>query len=795
MKTKLTIVSVLLIVFSLQANAQKPNLSSLTIKEIMSKNFTGNPPSRPQWSADSKTLFFNWNPDHGTKSGVYLIHPDEPQPVKSSRTELQKAIPAKAVWNPDKTRKLEKGEKGLMLINPRKKDTTILLRVAGRIGSYRFSSSGHKVVFTLDQNLYWIDLQTGQFRQLTNFVAKRPGEPKPQQKKLNDQDHWLMQEQARLFPELSRVQSRSSRSFYRSPRISGGLKGVIKPIYTDSFSVRNLILTPDEKHVTFSMNWPAKEPSKSTIMPVYVTRSGYTEVRNTRSKVGSLPGRMNIGILNIETDQLIQLQLNQIPGITDLPDYVTDYPEKYKNRKPEVRPVYLSGPIWSPNRKYAVVIANSFDNKDRWILRLNIQDGSLKLLDRQRDEAWIGGPGIGWGGSTGWMPDSRRFWFQSEESGYSHLYWVDLESGEKKALTSGHFEIYSPFLSKNHKWWYFTSNEVHPGVRHFYKMPLEGGKRIQITKMDGSNSVILSPDEKWLAIMYSFANRPVELYLKKNQPGAVPLQVTDSRSEAFKAYPWRIPEFITFKASDDAIVYARLYRPKAEKSNHAAVVFVHGAGYLQNAHKWWSSYYHEYMFHNILVDNGYTVLDMDYRGSAGYGRDWRTGIYRNMGGKDLSDQVDGARFLVHQYRIDPARIGIYGGSYGGFITLMAMFKAPGVFAAGAGLRSVTDWAHYNHGYTANILNTPVEDSLAYYRSSPINFAEGLQGHLLMCHGMMDNNVHFQDIVRLTQRLITLGKENWELAVYPLQSHSFTDPDAWTDEYRRIFKLFQQVLNQ
>jgi dipeptidyl aminopeptidase/acylaminoacyl peptidase len=126
---------------------------------------------------------------------------------------------------------------------------------------------------------------------------------------------------------------------------------------------------------------------------------------------------------------------------------------------------------------------------------------------------------------------------------------------------------------------------------------------------------------------------------------------------------------------------------------------------------------------------------------------------------------------------------------------MAMFNHPGVFAAGAALRSVTDWAHYNHGYTSNILNTPVCDSLAFVRSSPVYFAEGLEGALLMCHGMADDNVHFQDIVRLTQRLIELGKENWELAVYPVESHAFTETSSWLDEYRRILKLFDDNLKK
>lgn len=126
---------------------------------------------------------------------------------------------------------------------------------------------------------------------------------------------------------------------------------------------------------------------------------------------------------------------------------------------------------------------------------------------------------------------------------------------------------------------------------------------------------------------------------------------------------------------------------------------------------------------------------------------------------------------------------------------MALFTKPGMFAAGAALRPVTDWAHYNHPYTANILNPPQEDHEAYRRSSPIYFAEGLQDALLICHGMVDTNVHFQDSVRLVQRLIELRKENWELAVYPVEDHSFVQPTSWADEYKRVLKLFETNLKK
>ncbi len=311
--------------------------------------------------------------------------------------------------------------------------------------------------------------------------------------------------------------------------------------------------------------------------------------------------------------------------------------------------------------------------------------------------------------------------------------------------------------------------------------------------MKGGNEVSLSPDEKWLAIRHSTSNRPWELYLQENKAGAKAVQITKSTSQAFDAYAWREPDVVSFKNRHGDDVYARVYKPTIAHPSKPAVIFVHGAGYLQNVHHWWSQYFREYMFNNFLADQGYTVIDIDYTASSGYGRNHRTGIYRHMGGKDLSDHVDGVAFLEKNYGINPSNVGIYGGSYGGFITLMGLFTEPEVFKSGAALRSVTDWAHYNHGYTSNILNEPFNDEIAYKRSSPLYFAEGLKGHLLMAHGMVDVNVHFQDIVRLSQRLIELGKDNWELAVYPVEDHAFVEPASWTDEYKRIYKLFEKTL--
>jgi len=790
---KLLLILFILSALSLQAQIEKNNKSALTIEKIMQDpdKWIGTLPEQISWSDDSKNIYFNWNPEHDTLSSLHAYSLKSKKIDKVSIEEERKLPGRFSSYNSDKTKKVFVRDGNLFLLDIKKGTEKQLTDWLQRAQSPKFELNDTHIAFRFNQNLFLLNLKTGLIKQVTNFTS---GQEKPE-KKSQGQAKWLEEQQMELFDVLKEKEAMNKT--LENQRKAEELPKPEK-IYLGKSRLADASLSPSGKFVVYT-TYESPQGNKPTSVTHFVTESGYTEGIEGRTKVGSEQMSVTMGIFDVENNTTIPIQTDEIPGLKDLPEYLKDYPRSIPEDESKIknREFNLLGPVWNQKEDKAVVVALSKDNKDRWILLLDPATGNLDLLDRQHDEAWIGGPGIeGWGfstGSIGWMPDGISVWFQSEETGYSHLYMVNTETLEKKALTSGKFEVSEAFISKDKKYFYFTANKVDPGVMHFYRMPVWGGELTQLTSTEGNNEVTLSPDEKYLAIRYSFANKPWELYLQENKPGAKAEQLTHSTTKGFNSYPWRVPDFITFRASDGATVYARLYRPKNPVNQGPAVIFVHGAGYLQNAHKWWSDYFHEYMFHNFLVDNGYTVLDMDYRGSAGYGRDWRTGIYRHMGGKDLSDQVDGAKMLTEKYQVSPSKIGIYGGSYGGFITLMAMFKDGDIFTAGAALRSVTDWAHYNHGYTANILNTPVKDSLAYVRSSPIYFADGLKGALLMCHGMVDNNVEFQDIVRLTQRLIELGKENWELAVYPVESHGFTEPSSWTDEYKRIYKLFEENL--
>ncbi|GAB4021377.1 prolyl oligopeptidase family serine peptidase [Spirosoma migulaei] len=795
----------------------------LTVETIMQdqKVWVGTSPSNPFWSDDSQTLYFSWNPEKAKGDSLYKVSFSVPakgkvaipsKPVKVTPGE-RRALPTApvAAYNKTYTKRLFDRQGDLFLIDVKSGKIRQLTNTVEVEADPVFSGDEQQVVFRRSgagANLFSIDLQSGELTQLTDF---RAGAKKPDPK-LSDEEKFLKQDQLRLSIILKERKDKKD----EGERISKADRPKRpKEIYLDDKQLLNPQVSPDGRFITYRLSKSAPN-SKTTQVPNYVTESGYTEEIAARTKVGAPAAAQEFFVYDTVKDTVRAVSTKSIPGISDQPAYLKSVASAKPDTSKKTRPVVINGPIWSDDGKLCVVVVRSLDNKDRWIMRFEPETLKLSSLDRQHDDAWVGGPGINWqgmgtaSGNMNFLADNQTLWFQSEADGYSHIYTVNVLTGEKKQLTSGKFEVQQVQLSRDKTHFFIQTNEVHPGEQHFYRMAVTGGERVRLTNMTGANDVTLAPNETRMAIRYSSSNQPWELYVadinqpflvasKKSSPQSVssqtasltPLKLTDSQTENFRSYPWREPTMVTIPARDGQLIYARLYKP--ERPSGKSVVFVHGAGYLQNAHKWWSSYTREYMFNNLLVDKGYTVLDIDYRASAGYGRDWRTGIYRYMGGKDLEDHVDAAKWLVQTQGVDEKRIGIYGGSYGGFITLMALFTTPDVFKAGAALRPVTDWAAYNHPYTANILNEPQLDSLSYRRSSPIYFAEGLKNYLLICHGMVDVNVHFQDTVRLIQRLIELKKDNWELAAYPMEDHGFVEPSSWTDEYKRILKLFEERL--
>src|SRR5574343_99837 len=762
----------------LSAAAQSvPNASSLALKEIMKGNdFVGEQPDYFRWSVDGSTIYFEWNPTNeiGSSTYVYSITSKKPQPVKADRS---------SIFEFDKIQHMfainyNNIDDALVSYDKKLNKAKFIYQTGQYVHSIQRVNNASLVYFQQAFNLFQYDQPSGSVKQITNFKSGNAPE--------NPSDStFLMKEENSLFQYIQ--DQNKAGEWYEKNSVTR--YAFPSAIFMGKEQLENLQISPSAEFVAFRFSDYPKEIE--THVDHHISADGHTYPVPARAKVSDEDPSHRLGILNIQKDSIYFIDFSKLTDIRKKPAYLNDTNVYTNDRK-----IIMHSLKFATNSNLAVCDVRSYDNKDRWIVLIDLAKGTFTEIDHQHDEAWIGGPGIsswnGEEGTLGWLKDNKTVYFQSEETGYSHLYFYNLIAKKKEQRTEGKWEVHKLELSNDGNAFYVTCNKTHPGNRDFYRYDINARKMVPILTKPGYHDVTLSPDEKTLAVRYSFKNKPWELYTAVNTSSSQLKQITHSTTKEFDSYKWREPEVITFKGSDGKDVYARLYNPTGNK-NQAAVIFVHGAGYLQNAHNYWSNYYREYMFHNMLVDNGFTVLDIDYRASEGYGRDYRTAIYRHMGGQDLQDHLSGKAYLVNQLGIDSNRIGIYGGSYGGFITLMAMLTTPGEFPCGAALRSVTDWAHYNHEYTSNILNYPGTDPEAYRKSSPIYYANNLEGKLLMLHGMVDDNVQFQDVVRLSQRFIELGKVNWELAVFPVEAHGFKEAYSWNDEYRRIYELFYNEL--
>lgn len=773
----------LLLVFSSIASQAQ----SLKLEEIMKGDaFIGNQPENPRWSLDGQKIYFEWNPKNEPGSTTYFWKKGMKNPEITNQKEAtlshQNYIP-----NSDKSIFYYIDNGALYSYNSKSAKTTKLFQqLNASVTNLQIGSAKGIVFFEQGSNVFQLNTNEGSIIQLTNF---NKGKEKDKSKK---EETFLDKQQKELF-QFIRDKDAKKKWFEDKGKLSKS--DFPKAVYSDKADFINLSVHPKGDFVAFSLYEAAE--SKADIMETFITADGYNKSTEIRPKVSvNNFFKMKLGIFNREKDTAYYADLSKLSHIKDKPKYFELY-EDLNKKEAEEKLLYINPVIYSQNGNYAVTDIRSQDNKDRWIISLNLKDGTFTEVEHQHDDAWIGGPGIPAYSFDpkvlGFLGDNQTIYFQSEVTGYSHLYTYNLASGVKKQITSGNWEVRDLSISNDKKTFYLTTNTTHPGNKEFYKVSVLGGTLEPILVKDGAHEVTIAPDEKTLLVRHSYKNKPWELYVADNKINSSLSQITFSQTDAFKKYNWRAPEVITFKAQDNVNVNARLYTPEAKNKNGAAVIFVHGAGYLQNAHNYWSTYMREYMFHNMLTDLGYTVLDIDYRASEGYGREHRTGIYRFMGGKDLSDQIDGKKVLIEKYGVDPNRVGIYGGSYGGFITLMAMMTAPNEFKVGCAIRSVTDWASYNHDYTGNILNYPETDPDAFKKSSPIYYADKLQGNLLMLHGMVDDNVEYKDIIRLSQRFIELGKKNWSLASYPVEAHGFKETYSWVDEYGRILDYFNTYL--
>jgi dipeptidyl aminopeptidase/acylaminoacyl peptidase len=787
---------------SLAADSDAVSQPGLILEKIMADpDWIGPPVRDPFWSADGRAVYYSLK-----RSGSPIIDLHRLDPVNKQ----DQVIDAAALAAADAPAVYERAGNHAAFI----RSSNVFVRDLsnGRLtqitrspqpkSSPQFSADGKLLSFRIDGDWYVHTFATGVTTPAAILKADKDPNAPPAADDLRDM-------QLRTFSTLKKLHDDTETLRMHAEALQkADASRTSAPFYLgDEVTIRGSELSPDAHWLIVVTEPKSHVKGKEGQLTRYVTESGYEEFEKERLRVGrNPPAAQSLILLNLADHTLHPLAVDKLPGLDEDPlKSVREENAKVlahadRDAAPQKRGVWVindepdavsGGMIWSLDGGALGIQLYSIDHKDRWLVSVDFAHFALIPEHRLTDGAWIDASF----NEFGWLNDNRTLWYESEETGYAHLY-TKAPHGEARPLTQGQYEVSAPQLSADGRWFYVLSNATAPYSYDVYRVKSSGGPLQRLTRLAGVEKAQLDRSGKQLLLSYSTPYMRTQAAVANADGSGTPRELTDTRAADYKSMSWIQPEIVKIPSTHFAgAIYAKLYRDPSSGAGakKPAVLFVHGAGYLQDVHLHYSYYFREQMFNNLLAHRGYVVLDMDYRASAGYGRDWRTAIYRQMGHPELEDLLDGKKWLVEQAGADPKHVGMYGGSYGGFMTLMALFRAPGEFAAGAALRPVTDWMQYDDSYTAGILNDPKTDPIAYARSSPIEFASGLQDALLICHGVIDDNVLFEDSMRLYERLIELHKDNFSLSPYPLDRHGFTNADSWLDEYKRIYLLFETNL--
>lgn len=796
MRTKPAIPPLLLLIVATVASAQSPQLPlrqsaldatardpsfRVELDSTVNGRWLGGGVTAPRWDAEGQWAYFQYALD--PKPILVGTQPDDPwwrvsrdgRRVEQVERLAALAIPTsmqhtrdgrRAVWfHRGELRYWKRGTPGSKLLLARAEALTPA-----------WTPDERAVRWTEANNLWEVDPETGATRQLTRAHQQRDTV------RADRQRAELVREQLEIF-EFARKAKTDRDSAYRRSLTERAPAPVTIP-YKEGETIASLELPANGKYATFVIT-PRVQTTQVTYSD-YVNDSGFVVTRNARPKVGSPVAVRRAMIVPAD------------PMAT--PDSVKAITVESDTGNFGGKRVTAVQSLWNDQGTRFVVEFQSLDHKDRWIVLVDAATGKHeRLLHHVHDDAWFGGAGqaMGWLNPS-WLeflPDGETLALTSEQTGWAHLYLVRMD-GTQQALTSGEWEIRSIRRSTDGARWWIGAGVEHPNEQHLYELPLRGGTLVRLDGLgEGEIQPTPSPDGQVLAFRWSNPRELTELYVQPLRAGAPATRVTRSGTDAFHRIAWPESEFISFPDDKGKPVFARVYRPLTQASTRPAVMEIHGAGYAQGVHKSFanSGAHGGALTAQYLAARGVTYVVLDYRGSAGYGRDMRTDIYRSMGDRDVNSAVAAIPVLQQRYGVNPGRIGLFGCSYGGFFTLMALFKHPGVFQGGVAQCSVTDWAHYNHGYTARILNGgPVDDTTAYRVSSPIYHAEGLRDRLQLQHGLVDGNVQYQDAVRLVQRMMELGKD-FEFVTYPIDAHGWQTRWARIDSQRRMMRLWDEVL--
>jgi dipeptidyl-peptidase-4 len=420
------------------------------------------------------------------------------------------------------------------------------------------------------------------------------------------------------------------------------------------------------------------------------------------------------------------------------------------------------------------------------VLELLIADpntGSTRVALTDKDQYWINVSN-----DLHFLKDGRRFLWSSERSGYRHLYLYDLDGKQIAQLTNGDWEETGVNgIDEAKGLVYFTATEKSPLERHLYRVSLNGSSLARITKQDGTHGVDIAPDASGFVDTYSSSMTPPRQDLCRTDGTRIAV-VNENKVAELAEYRLSPVEFASVCSHDNIQLNAMMIKPPDfdPARKYPVLVFTYGGPHAQVVTNAWGGA--TFLWHELMAQKGYIIWALDNRGSAGRGHLFEEPIHFRFGAQELSDQRDGIEYLKSLAYVEANRIGIWGWSYGGHMTLHAMFEDPEDFKVGFAGGPVSDWRFYDTIYTERYLGLPQQNRASYEESSPARNAGRLRGKLLIAHGTGDDNVHFANTLVVLNNLIEVGKYV-EVIPFPGRGHGVSDAAAQRVLMRRVTQFF------
>lgn len=460
--------------------------------------------------------------------------------------------------------------------------------------------------------------------------------------------------------------------------------------------------------------------------------------------------------------------------------------------------IYLARVDWLPDGKTLAIQRQSRDQRRLDLLFADIATGRTRVILTETSDTWVS-----LNSDLTFLKKSREFLWTSSRDGYPHLYLYGDDGHLIRRLTDGNWSV-NDFaaravkgIDEKKRLVYFAATEKSPTERQLYRTSLDSEepyKVHRVTQGAGVHSISMSPDTHFYIDTFTSSTQPPQVSLHATD-GALMSYLAENRLDVHHPdAPYlaenSIAEIGTLTAADGQTLYYRLFKPPRfdPAKRYPAIVDVYGGPGVQRVLDNWTGS----SFTQILTRAGYVVFQLDNRGSAFRGDAFQAPIHNKLGDIEVADQVQGARWLGAQSFVDPARIGVWGWSYGGYMTLMLMFKAPEIFRAGVAGAPVTDWELYDTHYTERYLGRPQENAAGYTASSPLAYAKDLKGRLLVMHGMADDNVLFLNSTKLFRQLQDLGKP-FDVMVYPGAKHGLTRQNDGRHAYKMVKRFFDEDL--